>query len=258
MPDLSPPLEISSCFQRLQMVAKFLWMMIRPRSITSSSSAVVASHAILVGSRHQARLVSSVPSRMSSLLRLLVFAVQSYVLSTLEHLPHWLNREPFTFNLDRKGTITLSNHSPCSLRLGPCIPGLVCLVAVFLPFGIASSMATIVLASLNHSTKSGRKVISTMSGKTNFLSKSTIRPHSPTPSVSTRFYRSVSLGVCVNITTCDDIMLNNYVNSEHIYPKTIQVHIGIRMPEILNKLNTSFFSWIRSFSVYGLKFLKDA
>lgn len=100
MPDLSPPLEISSCFQRLQMVAKFLWMMIRPRSITSSSSAVVASHAILVGSRHQARLVSSVPSRMSSLLRLLVFAVQSYVLSTLEHLPHWLNRESFTFNLD--------------------------------------------------------------------------------------------------------------------------------------------------------------
>lgn len=37
-------------------------------------------------------------------------------------------------------------------------------------------------------------------------------------------------------------MLNNYVNSEHIYPKTIQVHIGIRMSEILNKLNTSFFS----------------
>lgn len=225
------------------MVAKFLWMMIRPRSITSSSwwfsSGGQPCNTRWFQASSSTRLVCAQQDELSAASA----GVRCAVLraSTLEHLPHWLNREPFTFNLDRKGTITLSNHSPCSSRLGPCIPGLVCLVAVFLPFGIASSMATIVLASLNHSTKSGRKVISTMSGKTNFLSKSTIRPHSPTPSVSTRFYRSVSLGVCVNITTCDDIMLNNYVNSEHIYPKTIQVHIGIRMSEILNKLNTSFF-----------------
>lgn len=90
------------------------------------------------------RLVCVIRSWMGCLLRAsLRFAVQPYVLSTLEDFPHWLSREASPGNNNAFKSFSWSLR--LGLRISDSSIPLVCLVAVF-SNGTASSMKTIVLS----------------------------------------------------------------------------------------------------------------
>lgn len=48
---------------------------------------------------------------------------------------------------------------------------------------------------------------------------------------------SKSLGVCIKMTTCNDMIVDNNVNIEYIYPKWFEVYIGKRLCQSLDTLN---------------------